>query len=711
MTRKLPLILFILLGLVLLSAPAYASVSPERAQGPHSIPLREETLVFSGTGTWTDSNANGVADAGEPVVYNYTLVNTYAEPAVLVGVGMMDIGVDIHCVPVANYTPMAPGATVTCTSDPYFLTSDDVAQATTSSFASAQFTIASDPFQKLVYSGVIVNLPFALNAETCEGVLNGTVQNQDALLTCLLGGEVIVSSNVVIKPATAIETLPGSSLNVGNGGHTDNSGIVNVGGGLINNGGSSGPSGPTGRAAPAAAASSVPGFINRPGGALNVWSGGWVNNNTSIDNYGSIHVFSGGILNNYGTIASSGSILNEGTIHNHCGASISSTGTWQGAQALTTCLTVDLSASPATYSNVGDIINWSYLVANVDEPAATSIEIADSLGTSISCPQTYLMPGESMTCTGTHTIAQVDLDAGQVSNTAEARIGSIVYDQDTDSVVAVVPALSLTKTANPATYTYPGDVIVYTYVAKNTGNVALDGPFTISDDKLGAFQCGTATGLAANATVTCTKNYTIQAADVNASGTGSITNHATVAGAYQGAAVTSAQASATITQVAPAGRIAAFGATCGQFLAGTAADVNSVTYTVRNGKVYTVSPTGVSYYSKITAPAASFTVVVQQAAPTGWTPFGLQAYGWTVYDAACKARAVTGMVGATAVTFKVTNATPGAVHVVGLKYRADTLAYRQSVTSPYPTVTYVVTSAVNGTLVPTSWDSVNMKPQ
>ena len=45
------------------------------------------------------------------------------------------------------------------------------------------------------------------------------------------------------------------------------------------------------------------------------------------------------------------------------------------------------------------------------------------------------------------------------------------------------PALSLVKTASPATYDSVGDVISYSYVVTNTGNVTLAGPVTVADDK------------------------------------------------------------------------------------------------------------------------------------------------------------------------------------------------------------------------------------
>ncbi|MEO8680519.1 MAG: hypothetical protein ABI665_15815, partial [Vicinamibacterales bacterium] len=46
------------------------------------------------------------------------------------------------------------------------------------------------------------------------------------------------------------------------------------------------------------------------------------------------------------------------------------------------------------------------------------------------------------------------------------------------------------------------------------GNATLTGPFTVTDDKLGTFTCGSAASLAPGATISCTMTYTIQASDL-----------------------------------------------------------------------------------------------------------------------------------------------------------------------------------------------------
>jgi hypothetical protein len=105
------------------------------------------------------------------------------------------------------------------------------------------------------------------------------------------------------------------------------------------------------------------------------------------------------------------------------------------------------------------------------------------------------------------------------------------------------PSLSLAKQAAPTTYNAAGQVIGYTYLLTNTGNVPIGGPFTVSDDKASA-TCPATASLAAGASITCTANYTITQADVD---TGSVTNTATGQGTFSGQPVISNTASATIT--------------------------------------------------------------------------------------------------------------------------------------------------------------------
>jgi len=179
-------------------------------------------------------------------------------------------------------------------------------------------------------------------------------------------------------------------------------------------------------------------------------------------------------------------------------------------------------ATPATYSAVGDVISYSYLVKNTGNVTlAGPVTVTDDKAT-VTCPAGGLAPGASMTCTASYTITQADLDGGSVKNTAQAHANGTDSNTDDETVTAIQsPALSLVKAATPATYSAVGAVISYSYLVKNTGNVTLAGPVTVTDDK--ATVTCPAGGLAPGATMTCTASYTITQADLDG---GSVKNTA-----------------------------------------------------------------------------------------------------------------------------------------------------------------------------------------
>ncbi len=214
-------------------------------------------------------------------------------------------------------------------------------------------------------------------------------------------------------------------------------------------------------------------------------------------------------------------------------------------------MTVLKTSTTASFSAVGVSIPYSYRVTNSGNVTLTSaISVSDNKIPSVSCPALPpggLAPGAFITCTGSYTTTQADLDAGGVTNIASSTSGTTT----SPSVNLTVPAtqsraLSITKTPSTATYSTVGATVGYTYVVRNTGNVTIVSPATISvsDNKIASVSCPALPpgGLAPNATLTCTGNYTITQADIDA---GSVVN---TASATDGT-TTSPTVNATITAV------------------------------------------------------------------------------------------------------------------------------------------------------------------
>lgn len=187
-------------------------------------------------------------------------------------------------------------------------------------------------------------------------------------------------------------------------------------------------------------------------------------------------------------------------------------------------LSLDKTASVATYKAVGDHITYSYLVTNTGQRTlAGPVTVADDKLATVTCPSGGLAPGASTTCTATATVTQAELDFGSITNVAVASAGGVKSNPDTQVVNAVASrTLTLDKTASASTYKAVGDQVTYSYLVTNTGNVTLAGPVTVADDKLAAVTCPTG-DLAAGASTTCTATATVAQSDLDF---GSITNTA-----------------------------------------------------------------------------------------------------------------------------------------------------------------------------------------
>ena len=166
---------------------------------------------------------------------------------------------------------------------------------------------------------------------------------------------------------------------------------------------------------------------------------------------------------------------------------------------------------------VGDVLTYSIVVTNTGNVTLHNVTITDPILTPNSAGCVTLAPAATCTLSGTHTVSQGDVDAGQVLNTATADADETTPETDQVNVpITQNPALSTVKTllTDISGGVEEGDVFSYSVVVTNTGNVTLHN-VTVSDPKLTPNSTNCAT-LAPNASCTLTGTYTVTLADMNA---------------------------------------------------------------------------------------------------------------------------------------------------------------------------------------------------
>jgi hypothetical protein len=206
----------------------------------------------------------------------------------------------------------------------------------------------------------------------------------------------------------------------------------------------------------------------------------------------------------------------------------------------TPAMTMVKSADPLTYSNAGDEIDYSYLVTNTGKIPLTGISVTDDKA-SVNCPKDTLAEDESMTCTASYAVAQGDIDLGSVTNHAAAVSDQTDPANDEATVTAIqTPELTIEKSVTEKTYTLAGDLLHYSYLVTNTGNVTLTG-VGVTDDKT-TVVCPKTT-LVPEESMTCMATYTVRNADLAFE---NITNTAFASGLFGEQDVQSDPDSATV---------------------------------------------------------------------------------------------------------------------------------------------------------------------
>ena len=289
------------------------------------------------------------------------------------------------------------------------------------------------------------------------------------------------------------------------------------------------------------------------------------------------------LVNSSSLVYTSGSNI-QASADNPLGALNSYLGTQASSPSLSVIKTAsDPVDNDSNGVDMGDVITYTYVATNSGDVTLTNVSIAeaqaDFTGTGTLPSPTYasggsdqdsdsatddLAVGESVTWTATYALTQADVNAGYVENQATATgsspsgTGDVTDVSDDDGTNASdktrktftgSSALTLIKTAsdpvdNDSNGVDAGDVITFTYVATNSGNVTLT---NVSIAEAQADFTGTGTlpsptyasggsdqdsdsatdDLAVGESVTWTATYALTQADVNA---GFVENQATATG-------------------------------------------------------------------------------------------------------------------------------------------------------------------------------------
>ncbi|MCP3937232.1 MAG: DUF11 domain-containing protein, partial [Actinomycetia bacterium] len=193
---------------------------------------------------------------------------------------------------------------------------------------------------------------------------------------------------------------------------------------------------------------------------------------------------------------------------------------------------------------LNDTLTYQFVATNDGDVTLDGVTITDPLPglsalTCIPVAGSSLAPGAAMTCSATYSVAQTDVNNGQIDNTATVAStdpgGNPVGDTDDETVpvssaasIVLVKSLFSNADEDASGDVSVGDTLTYQFVATNDGTVTLDN-VVITDPLPGmsALTCAPVAGssLAPAASMTCTATYSVTQTDVD---NGQIVNTATV---------------------------------------------------------------------------------------------------------------------------------------------------------------------------------------
>ncbi|MDQ0727169.1 hypothetical protein [Microbacterium sp. W4I20] len=270
--------------------------------------------------------------------------------------------------------------------------------------------------------------------------------------------------------------------------------------------------------------------------------------------------------------------------------------------------------------DVGDTIDYSYLVTNTGQIPFTLISVDATRGSVSGCDQAPLAAGASVTCTGSYVITEDDADSAAIVNRATVTGTPANGDAVTSTPSIATQDLEIPSSIGLETTARlvdldddgladAGEEIEYSFLVENTGDVTL-GSVVVDHDGIGVVECSEEP-LVAGDSRTCTVRYTVSQADVDA---GIVRHAATATGtpANGDPAVVSAPTS-TDTATTPAEPVLGLETSAdvttyervGQVITFAFRMTNAGNVTVTDARIAEVSFSGAGAPSAVDCPAAA----------------------------------------------------------------------------------------------------------
>jgi uncharacterized repeat protein (TIGR01451 family) len=452
-----------------------ANEAGENDVTPVNVTITRSIGLIKAAGTVVDKNSNGVTDPGDEINYTFKVTNT--GNVTLTAVAVTDAKVaNITC----PSTTLLPGASTSCTGNPYVLTQADIDAGKVVNTANTTGTPPSGPAV----------------TDVSDESANGTGAGKDDPTTTPVTQTPSIS--VIKTAAPIVDANSSTKIDIGDtiaySFTIKNTGNVTLSTVTLTDAKVTGLSCLANTLAP---------------GATTTCTGN-VYTLVQAD-------FDAGQASN--TATASGKTPSGGSVSDLSDESTFGAGAGKDdptlsplpqlpAIGLIKSGATPVDANSDSKLDAGDTVAYTFTVKNLGNVTLNPVSVSDTKVTGITCAATTLAPGLTTNCSGAlYVLKQADLDAGQVTNQATASgkppTGAAVTDlsdstkpadgtnpgsygagagndDPTVTPLAQAAAIGVVKSAaapadvNGNSLIDAGDTIAYTILVKNTGNVTLD---------------------------------------------------------------------------------------------------------------------------------------------------------------------------------------------------------------------------------------------